>query len=171
MGTRLRFQVALWSLPFFGAGLLRSDDARFRVRAPSAQMRRFSVLARGVAGLAAAGLTAGWAVTLARRSEQPWATTVAAERVLDESAWPASFPLTDAHLARVDTTNDAHFYAQPRFVLHVDEAAVAALNRWYAEVLPRGGHVLDLMSSWTSHLAQGAGADKADTSRGSPPLG
>ena len=47
-------------------------------------------------------------------------------------------------------------------VQHIDEHAVAALGAYYSRVLPRGGRVLDLMSSWTSHFAPGAGADKSD---------
>jgi SAM-dependent methyltransferase len=53
---------------------------------------------------------------------------------------------------RLDESSDAAFYAQPRFVVHIDEATIAALTGWYAEVLPPGGEVLDLMSSWVSHL-------------------
>jgi len=54
--------------------------------------------------------------------------------------------------ARVDESPDAEFYAAPRFVLHIDEATVAALTALYREELPAGARVLDLMSSWVSHL-------------------
>ena len=54
--------------------------------------------------------------------------------------------------ARLDESADAAFYAAPRFVVHIDEATIAALTRWYAEVLAPGADVLDLMSSWVSHL-------------------
>ena len=60
--------------------------------------------------------------------------------------------LPAAMFARVDESDDALFYRQPRLVLHIDDATVAALTRYYADVLPRGAHVLDLMSSWVSHL-------------------
>ena len=53
---------------------------------------------------------------------------------------------------RFDESPDAFFYRQPRFVTHIDEPAVAAVTRLYREVLPAGGAVLDLMSSWVSHL-------------------
>ena len=53
---------------------------------------------------------------------------------------------------REDEAPDAHFYAQPRLVTHIDEAAVAAVTQLYREYLPAGGAVLDLMSSWVSHL-------------------
>jgi len=44
------------------------------------------------------------------------------------------------------------FYAAPRFVTHIDDIAIAALTQFYRERLPAGGHILDLMSSWVSHL-------------------
>jgi SAM-dependent methyltransferase len=53
---------------------------------------------------------------------------------------------------RYDGSNDALFYAAPRFVTHIDDAAVAAVTRLYRELLPSGGAILDLMSSWVSHL-------------------
>ena len=55
-------------------------------------------------------------------------------------------------LRRVDESADARFYAAPRFVTHIDDAAIAAVTQLYREVLPAGGDVLDLMSSWVSHL-------------------
>ena len=42
-----------------------------------------------------------------------------------------------------------------RKVVHIDDGAIAALGRLYAEVLPARGRVLDLMSSWRSHLPDG----------------
>jgi SAM-dependent methyltransferase len=53
---------------------------------------------------------------------------------------------------RVDETPDAAFYAQPRLVVHIDDATIGALTSWYGEVLRPGDEVLDLMSSWVSHL-------------------
>jgi SAM-dependent methyltransferase len=54
--------------------------------------------------------------------------------------------------ARDDESPDARFYDVPRKVVHIDEGAIAALGRPYAEVLPAGGPLIDLMSSWRSHL-------------------
>jgi SAM-dependent methyltransferase len=51
-----------------------------------------------------------------------------------------------------DPSPDAAFYDFPRFVTHIDDGAVAAVTAVYREVLPAGGAVLDLMSSWVSHL-------------------
>jgi hypothetical protein len=41
---------------------------------------------------------------------------------------------------------------RPRFVTHIDAGAVEAVTALYREYLPAGGAVLDLMSSWVSHL-------------------
>lgn len=54
--------------------------------------------------------------------------------------------------ARIDPEADELFYEPPRLVHHIDEHAVAALTEFYRTALPAGGGVLDLMSSWVSHL-------------------
>ena len=51
-----------------------------------------------------------------------------------------------------DPGDDAAFYAPPRLVTHIDEDATRALTAFYRTTLPPGGVVLDLMSSWVSHL-------------------
>ena len=53
---------------------------------------------------------------------------------------------------RLDESADAQFYDVPRLVTHIDDATIAALTQVYRERLPRGGVILDLMSSWVSHL-------------------
>src|SRR5262249_10490929 len=50
---------------------------------------------------------------------------------------------------------DDRFYDFARKVVHIDDGAIAALGRLYAELLPPGGRLLDLMSSWRSHLPAG----------------
>ena len=55
---------------------------------------------------------------------------------------------------RVDDGDDAAFYAPPRLVTHIDDAAIAALRDHYGRVLKPNGVVLDLMSSWVSHLPE-----------------
>ena len=54
--------------------------------------------------------------------------------------------------ARADEAADALFYQPTRLVTHVDDGAIAAVTRLYRELFPAGGDVLDLMSSWVSHL-------------------
>ena len=53
---------------------------------------------------------------------------------------------------KADVSPDAAFYKQPRFVTHIDDGAIAAVTALYREVVPPGGDLLDLMSSWVSHL-------------------
>lgn len=61
-------------------------------------------------------------------------------------------PLPPDAFRRLDETPDPAFYATPRFVTHIDDGAIAAVTQLYREHLPAGGAVLDLMSSWVSHL-------------------
>ena len=53
---------------------------------------------------------------------------------------------------RYDERPDEEFYRTPRLVTHIDEGAIAAVTQLYREFFPPGGAVLDLMSSWISHL-------------------
>lgn len=53
---------------------------------------------------------------------------------------------------KIDEDDDLAFYAPARLVTHIDEVAIAALTKLYRELLPSGGNILDLMSSWVSHL-------------------
>ena len=64
-------------------------------------------------------------------------------------------PLSDlpaGAFAKQDGGDDLAFYRPPRLVTHIDVGAVAALTRRYRALLPAQGRVLDLMSSWISHL-------------------
>jgi SAM-dependent methyltransferase len=53
---------------------------------------------------------------------------------------------------RLDESPDEDFYREPRLVTHIDDATIAALTQVYRELVPAGAGVLDLMSSWVSHL-------------------
>ncbi len=53
---------------------------------------------------------------------------------------------------KLDRDEDEVFYAPARLVCHIDVHAIAALTGFYRTVLPVGGVLLDLMSSWISHL-------------------
>ncbi len=53
---------------------------------------------------------------------------------------------------RQDETDDAGFYQTPRFVRHIDSLASELLQQEYATELAHGSSVLDLMSSYESHL-------------------
>jgi SAM-dependent methyltransferase len=52
---------------------------------------------------------------------------------------------------RDDESNDATFYDWPRFVVHIDDEAIASVGALYEE-LEIDGEVLDLMGSWVSHF-------------------
>lgn len=53
---------------------------------------------------------------------------------------------------RYDESPDERFYSSPRLVTHIDDRAIAAVTELYREHLPSDGAILDLMSSWVSHL-------------------
>lgn len=54
--------------------------------------------------------------------------------------------------SKADPSPDGAFYAVPRLVTHIDAGAIAAVTALYRRLLPEHGAVLDLMSSWVSHL-------------------
>ena len=60
--------------------------------------------------------------------------------------------LPEDAFGRMDETPDEEFYRTPRLVTHIDDGAIAAVTQLYREFFPPGGVVLDLMSSWISHL-------------------
>lgn len=53
---------------------------------------------------------------------------------------------------RIDDSEDELFYSTPRFVVHIDDGAIRKVGEIYAQLLPQGGAILDLMSSWRTHL-------------------
>ena len=63
---------------------------------------------------------------------------------------PTDYPAS--YFRRQDETEDGHFYYSPRKVVHIDDGAIAALGMVYADLLPRSGTLLDLMSAWRTHL-------------------
>lgn len=63
-------------------------------------------------------------------------------------------PLPPTLFDRVDNSDDALFYRSPRLVAHIDKKTIDALTIFYREKLRPGANVLDLMSSWISHLPE-----------------
>jgi len=59
---------------------------------------------------------------------------------------------------RLDSSSDVDFYSEPRLVEHVDDQAVGLMTEYVSNVAiqPKTQSVLDLCSSWTSHI----GGDK-----------
>ncbi|KAI4185646.1 MAG: hypothetical protein L6R41_004003 [Letrouitia leprolyta] len=73
--------------------------------------------------------------------------------VLFKPPLPGSpYPYTASSFTRRDDTDDSDFYSIPRFVTHIDDAAIARLRTYYHYNLPRKGRILDLCSSWVSHF-------------------
>jgi SAM-dependent methyltransferase len=60
--------------------------------------------------------------------------------------------ISDSAFQRFDENPDEDFYRLPRFVTHIDDHAIAIVTDLYRRYFPPGGAVLDLMSSWVSHL-------------------
>jgi SAM-dependent methyltransferase len=63
--------------------------------------------------------------------------------------------LSEAERRKLDDDDDALFYAEPRFVQHLDGAFRSRLTDLYRQRIPAGAVVLDLMGSWVSHLPEG----------------
>jgi SAM-dependent methyltransferase len=61
---------------------------------------------------------------------------------------------------RIDDSDDESFYRYPRLLVHIDDGAIAKVGEIYADLLPAGGVILDLMSSWRSHLPDRIGPAK-----------
>lgn len=77
--------------------------------------------------------------------------------------WDSEWPYSKGDFARLDRSADTDFYREPRFVEHVDEKAVAAMEAYLGRVTSAGRpRVLDLCASWNSHL----GADFRGTASG-----
>ncbi|ONK58091.1 uncharacterized protein A4U43_C09F8020 [Asparagus officinalis] len=62
------------------------------------------------------------------------------------------FVLSNKGRTKLNTYSDRDFYSYPRFVTHVDDKFISTLTDLYRERLFSGWEVLDLMSSWVSHL-------------------
>ncbi|OVA08459.1 Methyltransferase type 11 [Macleaya cordata] len=86
------------------------------------------------------------------------------EEVLKNVEWPEQFPFKQEDFQRFDESSDSVFYETPRFVTHIDDPAIAALNEYYAKVFPPsntpGISLLDLCSSWVSHFPAGYKQDR-----------
>lgn len=56
---------------------------------------------------------------------------------------------------RMDESDDSLFYTEPRLLTHIDDEAIAVIGDIFQEILPPKVRILDLMSSWRSHLPIG----------------
>ena len=97
----------------------------------------------------------------------PWTAAAAvpvsdAERVLIGVEWEPTPPFTREDFRRLDESDDASFYDEPKLVEHIDEKAVKAATAYHTRLfsdVAKGRYgddthaidVLDLCSSWVSH--------------------
>ena len=69
------------------------------------------------------------------------------------------WPYSAADLNRLDNSDDSELYDTPRFVTHIDDSAISALTQFYQQEFESLNKepldVLDLCSSWISHLPSG----------------
>ena len=61
---------------------------------------------------------------------------------------------SDVPFIRMAAGPDDEFYEKPRLVDHIDRTATRQIERLYGRLLPQGGRILDLMTSWKSHLPE-----------------
>ena len=60
--------------------------------------------------------------------------------------------LNNQQRVKQDESNDELFYSMPRFVQHLDGGFRKELTNLYSDRIEAGTIILDLMSSWVSHL-------------------
>lgn len=72
------------------------------------------------------------------------------------SGSPAAPPVREVldgrQRSKLNTAPDTQFYSTPRIVHHLDVSFRAQLTQLYRERIAPGAAVLDLCSSWVSHL-------------------
>lgn len=70
------------------------------------------------------------------------------------SSSTSSSSSSSSDFARLDSSDDKIFYSEPRFVEHVDQQAVDSITSYISnKLLKSGDSVLDLCTSWTSHIS------------------
>ncbi len=60
--------------------------------------------------------------------------------------------LNDHQRSKIDESDDSFFYAQPKFVYHLDSNFRNYLKDVYKEEIKANSVIIDLMSSWDSYL-------------------
>ncbi len=146
-------------------------NANGRVNNPSIRRRNFGsrhdflVAGSGVATLTAVWTRPAAAMTVNPKTgiSYPGVGEIAAavptdwtniDNPIDESSSSSSTSSSSSPFARLDTSSDLEFYRDPRFVEHVDEQAVKLMTDYVTKTAidPSTQSVLDLCSSWTSHM-------------------
>lgn len=63
-------------------------------------------------------------------------------------------PFRPEFFRREDESVDSLFYKEPRLLVHIDDYAIEAIGEFFSATLPHDSLILDLMSSWRSHLPE-----------------
>ena len=129
--------------------------------AAKSQDLALSLSRRSTILLPAAGLLLP--ATTSRRAFAAASYPETVEDVLKRPEWPEQWPYPDEAFGRFDETDDTDFYAEPRFVTHIDDMAIKALTEFYEESFPpsgTGAKLLDICSSWISHYPAGYVAER-----------
>ncbi|KAH6665732.1 hypothetical protein B0J14DRAFT_605741 [Halenospora varia] len=71
---------------------------------------------------------------------------------LPRTLYPINITYNPSDFKRIDENSDAQWYSQPRFVQHIDDGAISALKSYYGSIIKPHHGVLNLYSSWVSHL-------------------
>lgn len=66
---------------------------------------------------------------------------------------PTDF-LSENPFQRLDVSSDLLYYQKPRLVQHIDDQAIKVVKNLYGKLIHNEMQVLDLMSSWKSHLPE-----------------
>lgn len=83
----------------------------------------------------------------------PWFCKVGGTSAqLKEGALSIAHTLPTAYFERFDENEDRLFYVYPRLTAHIDAMAIAAVGELFLEMIPKHAVVLDLMSSYHSHV-------------------
>jgi SAM-dependent methyltransferase len=87
------------------------------------------------------GVSVDWSATISRGvgMQAPWRNT-------------STDFLDDAAFERPDESADEIFYQRPRLVDHLDATALDMVRQIYRRFIVEDMHILDLMSSWKSHV-------------------
>ncbi|CAL1138356.1 unnamed protein product [Cladocopium goreaui] len=75
---------------------------------------------------------------------------------LEKFTYPTRWPYGERDFFRLDRSDDAEFYAEPKLVKHLDDQTLKVLTEFYAVVFPKDREfsALDVCSSWISHYPQ-----------------
>lgn len=63
---------------------------------------------------------------------------------------------TPQDFTRQDESDDSNFYVAPRMVVHIDDVAIATVTDAIRRHVPTNASILDIMSSYRSHLPEEA---------------